>query len=126
MGRSAADTRPVVLVVEDEILIRMNTVDIFEELGFDVVEAGSADEAIIILESRNDIRVLFTDIDMPGSMDGLKLASAVADRWPPIRVIVTSGHVRVRIDEMPSTGVFMGKPYTAKQIRSELSEFCAP
>ena len=71
---------PLVLVVEDEFLVRMNAVFLLEEAGFDVLEAGSADEAIALLEARKDIRIVFTDINMPGSMDGLRLAQAIRDR----------------------------------------------
>eukprot|EP01035_Chromulina_nebulosa_P042709 gene42709-57821_t len=79
-----------VLVVEDEILVRMDIAMSLEAEGFVVLEAANADEAIDILNSRSDIRLMFTDIDMPGSMDGLKLAMAVRDRWPPVKIIVTS------------------------------------
>ena len=84
-------TATAVLIVEDEPLVRFCAVQTVEEAGFAVIEAANADEAIAILESRRDIRVVFTDIHMPGSMDGLKLAHAVRDRWPPIKIIVTSG-----------------------------------
>src|ERR1700757_5128584 len=84
---------PNVLVVEDEMVLRMRAVDIVEDAGFRSVEAVNADEAISILESRSDISLLFTDIQMPGSMDGLKLAHAVHDRWPSIKIILVSGHV---------------------------------
>jgi CheY-like chemotaxis protein len=83
--------RAVILIVEDELLIRLNAVEMVEEAGFEVIEAASADEAIAILEGRLDIAVVFTDIQMPGSMDGLKLAAAVRDRWPPIMIVATSG-----------------------------------
>src|ERR1700683_5360591 len=89
-GQNRAKT-PAILIVEDEALVRLYAVDTVTAAGFDVVEAASADEAIRILESRSDIRVVFTDIQMPGLMDGLKLAQAVRDRWPPIKIIVTSG-----------------------------------
>jgi two-component system, response regulator PdtaR len=112
--------RPVALVVEDEILIRLNAADLFEDLGFEAIEAANADEALAVLESRADVRLLFTDIDMPGSMDGLRLAHAVADRWPPIALIVTSGHVRVRAHEVPEGGLFVGKPYGGAQIKAAL------
>ena len=85
---SAAATRPVVLVVEDEVLIRMNTAEIIEDAGFEVLEAANADEAIALLEARRDIQVIFTDIDMPGSMNGIKLAQAVRGRWPPIKMLL--------------------------------------
>jgi len=85
---------PNVLVVEDEMILRMRAVDIVEDAGFNPVEAVNADQAISILESRSDISLLFTDIQMPGSIDGLKLAHAVHDRWPSIKIILVSGHVR--------------------------------
>ena len=81
-----ASTRQVVLIVEDEALVRMTAVDMIEEAGFEILEAANADEAILLLEARRDITVLFTDIEMPGSMDGLGLAQAVRGRWPPIKI----------------------------------------
>ena len=83
------------LIVEDEFLLRIDAVDMIADAGFEVVEAGNADQAIEILEARRDITVVFTDIQMPGSMDGLKLARAVRGRWPPIKIIATSGHANV-------------------------------
>src|ERR1700742_2781082 len=112
--------RPVVLIVEDQILLRMNAIDMIEEAGFEVVEAGNADEAILILESRTDIRVVFTDIQMPGSMDGLKLAAAVRGRWPPIKIIATSGHYVMRDVDLPADGVFLPKPYTSESVSTLL------
>jgi CheY-like chemotaxis protein len=94
--------RPAVLIVEDAVRS-------IEEAGFEVIEAANADEAIRILENRNDIRVIFTDIHMPGSMDGLKLAHAVRNRWPPIKLIVTSGRSQVGEQELPEGGRFFGK-----------------
>src|SRR5438445_12768244 len=88
------DIPAVVLVVEDEMLLRMRAVDMVEDAGFTSVEAVDADEAVAILESRSDIALLFTDIQMPGSMDGLVLAHAVHDRWPPIQILLVSGQFR--------------------------------
>jgi len=118
--------RPVVLVVEDDFLIRMNAAEMIADAGFDVVEAASADEAIVILEDRLDITVVFTDIQMPGSMDGLKLAAAIRGRWPPIRIIATSGLVDVRQDEIPEGGRFLPKPYSPEQIIRTLRELANP
>jgi CheY-like chemotaxis protein len=118
-------SKPVVLVVEDEPLLRMNAVDIVEEAGFAVIEASNADDAIAILESRDDIRVVFTDIQIPGSMDGLKLAHAVRGRWPPIRIIATSGRVKVSGDDLPDGGRFLGKPYTSSEVARLLAELTA-
>ena len=111
-----------VLIVEDEPLIRMETASVIEDAGFGVYEASSADEAIRILEKHQDILFIFTDVHMPGSMDGLKLAHYVRGRWPPIKIIVTSGRVRVGEEDLPSGGVFFGKPYRPEQITSKLRE----
>jgi two-component system, response regulator PdtaR len=89
------------------------------------VEASDADEAITILEARKDIRTVFTDIDMPGSMDGLKLAHAIRERWPPIELILTSGHFDIRNDEIPERGRFFPKPYRDQEIISALQHFVA-
>jgi CheY-like chemotaxis protein len=117
--------RSVVLIVEDELLLRLNAVDMIEAAGFDVVEAANADEAIAILERRFDITVVFTDIQMPGSMDGLKLARAVRGRWPPIKILATSGHVSVSQDDLPEGGRFVSKPYSPNQITGMLRELIA-
>ena len=101
----------LVLVVEDEFLVRMNAVSLLEEAGFGVLQAGTADEAIAILEARVDIRIVFTDINMPGSMDGLRLAHAIRNRWPPIELVLTSGLMRVRNEDIPERGLFLRKPY---------------
>jgi CheY-like chemotaxis protein len=111
---------PNVLVVEDEMVLRMRAVDIVEDAGFTPVEAVDADEAIAILESRSDIDLLFTDIQMPGSMDGLKLAHAVHDRWPSIKVILVSGQVNPSDAERPADSRFFGKPLGVGQMIREL------
>jgi CheY-like chemotaxis protein len=112
----------VVLIVEDELLLRMNAVDMIVAAGFEVVAAANADEAIEILEARRDITVVFTDIQMPGSMDGLKLARAVRGRWPPIKIVATSGHVGVRPTDLPEGGRFLPKPYNSMQVTDLLRE----
>jgi two-component system, response regulator PdtaR len=109
-----------VLVVEDEPLTRMDVVDQLEESGFKVFEAANADRAIAVLEANPAIRILFTDIDMPGSMDGLKLAAAVRDRWPPIKILVTSGHRTVNIGALPQESRFFSKPYNVNEIASTM------
>jgi two-component system, response regulator PdtaR len=105
-----------VLVVEDEPIVRMDIVDRLEDAGFTIIEAANAAEAIALLEGRTDIQLIFTDIDMPGSMDGLMLAAAVRDRWPPVRIIVTSGHRMVEITDIPDGSVFFSKPYQATEV----------
>src|SRR5947209_916474 len=111
---------PNVLVVEDEMVLRMRAVDIVEDAGFCPVEAVNADEAMSILESRSDISLLFTDIQMPGSMDGLKLAHAVHDRWPAIKIILVSGQVNPSDAERPVDSRFFGKPLSVERMITEL------
>jgi two-component system, response regulator PdtaR len=116
-------TSPIrVLVVEDETFIRMDVVETLSAAGFDILEATNAGEAIQMLERDSDISLIFTDIDMPGSMNGLKLAAAVRDRWPPVRIIATSGHFKVRADDLPVGARFIAKPYQPAQIISAIYE----
>jgi CheY-like chemotaxis protein len=110
----------VVLVVEDEMLLRMRAVDIVEDAGFTSVEAVDADEAVAILESRSDIALLFTDIQMPGSMDGLGLAHAVHARWPPIKIILVSGQLKLADIDIPANSRFFGKPLVSGEMIAEL------
>lgn len=105
-----------VLVVEDEILVRMDTAEHLKDEGFEVAEAANADEAIAVLERNPDIHILFTDIDMPGSMDGLRLSAFVKDRWPPVRIVLTSGHKMVDVVDLPDGGVFYAKPYNHVEV----------
>jgi CheY-like chemotaxis protein len=121
MGR-VESKRPTVLIVEDELLLRMDAVDMVGAAGFEAIEAGTADEAIEILEARPDISVVFTDIQIPGSMDGLKLAGAIRGRWPPIKIVATSGRLHVRETDLPEGGRFLPKPYSSKEITGVLRE----
>ena len=118
-----------VLVVEDEPLIRMNAADLFEDEGFEVVEAATARAALAILEKRNgEVDALFTDVDMSGDMNGLELAGIVYHRWPRIALLITSGVVRVS-GSLPGGGVFLEKPYpssTPVQIIRELIQRVGP
>ena len=91
--------------------------------GFEVFEAANADEAISILETNDAIQVMFTDIDMPGSMDGLKLSAAVRNRWPPVRIVVTSGHRVVTRTDLPEGSLFYPKPYDHAAITTSLRDF---
>jgi two-component system, response regulator PdtaR len=110
----------VILIVEDEFLLRLDAAETIEKAGFGVVQAANADEAIAILQTRSDIHVVFTDIQMPGSMDGLKLASFVRDRWPPIQILATSGLVKVGPEDLPAGSVFLPKPYRGPQVVATL------
>jgi CheY-like chemotaxis protein len=111
--------RPVVLVVEDEILTRMNALEMVKEAGFEAIAACDADEAIRILESRSDIRAVFTDVKMPGSMDGVRLARVV---WPPVALIVTSGQTDGLESDVPIGGKILPKPYKQVQIATMLRQ----
>ena len=112
-----------VLVVEDECLIRMMVVDMLEEAGYVVSEAPHADAAWAILERyQDDIGVLFTDIDMPGSMDGFVLAGRVATAWPRIGLVVTSGGRRMADREVPDSGRFLSKPYRPADLMQVIRE----
>tara|TARA_R110002020_G_scaffold14062_4_gene49953 strand:+ start:3330 stop:3716 length:387 start_codon:yes stop_codon:yes gene_type:complete len=117
--------KTVVLVVEDEALVRMDIVSQLEDEGFIVREANNADAAIVILETDPSVSILFTDIDMPGSMDGLKLSAAVRDRWPPVKIVVTSGHRLVQITDMPDGSVFHAKPYRHADVIASFRELTA-
>nr|WP_145643596.1 response regulator [Neorhizobium alkalisoli] len=103
----------IILVVEDEPLLRLAAVDLVEAAGYDAVAAA---EAVAILEERNDIRIVFTDVDMPRGVDGMRLAAIIRDRWPPIKVIVVSGHIEDPGDRIPAETVFFVKPYREEQI----------
>ena len=109
-----------VLVVEDEVLISNLVAGDLQEAGFTVVVAKSADHAIAILEARQDIHLLFTDIEM-GSMNGLKLAAAVRDRWPPAHIIIASGKLRPL--EIPANALFIAKPYLGKNVVAAMRTF---
>jgi CheY-like chemotaxis protein len=111
-----------ILVVEDETFIRMDVVEMLRAAGFHVLEATNAYEAIQMLERNSDVRVIFTDIDMPGSMNGLKLAAAVRDRWPPVSIIATSGHFEIQAGDLPADARFIPKSYQSAQIISAIRE----
>ena len=111
-----------ILIVEDEALLRMDARDFLEEAGYAVHEAANADEAIKILEANDEIRLVFTDVNMPGSMDGVKLAHFVHRRWPPTKIIVASGHDKIGEDALPGGVAFFRKPYRAMQILSKMRD----
>ncbi len=115
----------IVLVVEDEPMTRFNAICAIEDAGYGVLAARNAEEAILLLEETSDIRIVFTDIDMPGSMDGLKLAAAVRDRWPPIEIIVTSGCAEPTAADLPERSVFFPKPWNAERLTAELRRLVA-
>src|SRR5882757_403207 len=122
MKSGPAPSSPIVLVVEDEMVLRMRAVDIIEDAGYNSIEAVNADEALSILESRSDISLLFTDIQMPGSLDGLKLAHAVHKRWPAIKIILVSGQVNLSDADKPTDSRYFGKPLETAQMIAEIRE----
>ena len=117
--------RPVVLVVEDEALIRLSAVQIVEEAGYEALEAANAEEAIYVLETRPHVSLVFTDVHMPGTMDGVKLAHYIRDRWPPVRLMVASGVAILSERELPSGTGFLRKPYGEKTIIEEMKRLLA-
>lgn len=117
--------QPIVLIVEDEPLIRMITAEGLQDEGFQVLEADSADEAFRILSSRRDVGVVFTDVNMPGTLDGLGLANLVHERWPNLRILVTSGRQRIHTRDLPEHGRYVSKPYRAHDIAHMIGEMTA-
>jgi two-component sensor histidine kinase/ActR/RegA family two-component response regulator len=122
MASDLTTSAPNVLVVEDEMVLRMRAVDIVEDAGFNPIEAVNADEALSILESRSDISLLFTDIQMPGTLDGLKLAHAVYKRWPAIKIILVSGQVNLSDADKPTDSRFFGKPLATEEMVAEIQD----
>lgn len=108
--------KPAVLVVDDEPIIRMYATVLVEDAGYVALEAGTAEEALAILNERDDIRVLFTDVEIPGSLNGIELVEVVRGTWPPIALIVTSGHVQIDPQKLPDRARFFRKPYTESEI----------
>jgi CheY-like chemotaxis protein len=108
--------KTVILVVEDEAIIRMCAVELVTEAGFEVLEAKCADEAISILETRIDVKLVFTDVEMPGTMDGLKLAHYIRNRWPPIKILAASGKTIIQESQFPPGARFFPKPYADRTI----------
>jgi two-component system, response regulator PdtaR len=111
-----------ILVVEDDLIITMWVEEALLAAGYEVVTVSNADQAIAILESDLKISLVFTDIDMPGTMDGLKLAAAVRARWPPVHLVVASGKHRPHKSEMPARTVFLPKPYLGAEILAAFNE----
>lgn len=111
-----AAPRPVILVVEDEPIVRLVARDILEDAGFEVLEADTADEAVGLLDGGAQVEVLFTDVHTPGNIDGLMLARMAGSRWPGLRVAVTSGRARPCEGELPRGVMFVPKPYRADEL----------
>ena len=125
MSASAYRGPPVILVVEDEPLLRMFAADMAEDAGFEVVQAANATEAVDILERRLDIRIVFTDIDMPHGISGIKLAACIRDRWPPIEIIITSGKPFPPETDLPERALFFAKPYRQDEVIAAMRDMAA-
>lgn len=109
-----------ILVVEDDPLILMMALGIIEDEGYIVLKASDADEAMVLLERSSEIGIVFTDIEMPGSIDGLQLATCIRERWPDIKILVTSGGVRLSETSLPPQGQFLRKPYSANDLTAKI------
>jgi two-component system, response regulator PdtaR len=121
MDRDALKSKAI-LVVEDETLIRLWAADLLEENGFSVIEAKDADAALKVLECRPDVNLLFTDVQMPGSLNGMELAREVHARWPRILLVITSGRERPMRSEIPDDGRFVAKPYSAEELLGQVKD----
>ncbi len=122
MAESQIDARPVALVVEDEVLVRMYACELLEEQGFNVLQAATAERALKVMEADPQVRLLFTDIQMPGAFDGMDLARRVHARWPKVRLVITLGQRRPSRAEIPDDGRFLAKPYAAQELISQVND----
>ncbi|PAX09096.1 response regulator [Sphingomonas lenta] len=120
-----AQTPPTVLVVDDEPIIRLDAVAIVEDAGFLALEAADAEEALEMMSAHPDISVLFTDINMPGPLDGLQLARRVHENWPAVHLVITSGRVDPDPDQIPDHGHFVAKPYQPAAVVALLRSLCS-
>ena len=116
--------KPVVLIVEDEAIIRMETVQVVKDAGYAVLDAPNTDKAMIVLESRRDIRAVFTEIRVPGQRNGMELGRTIAERWPLIRLLMTSGTPKA--DDFPADWQYIQKPYDGAQITTALRALVIP
>jgi CheY-like chemotaxis protein len=119
-------SKHVVLVVEDEPLLRLLAAESLVEVGYEVVEAADAGAALKVLQTRGDVELIFTDIHMPGALDGLGLARTVNTRWPRIRLLLTSGRERPSQGAIPEEGRFIEKPYTPSDLLRNVANLLPP
>ncbi len=119
-------SRGAALVIEDQPILRMEAVDLVESAGFEVLEAAGADEAVRLLETRPDIRLVFSDIDPTDGGDGLELAHAIRNRWPPVAIIVVSGKRKPEPHQLPARGLFFPKPYRREAVAAAMHRLVSP
>lgn len=122
----SAEAPPIVLVVEDDVLVRMLACDILTDGGFRTLEAVGAQEALVLIDARPDIVVMFTDVDMPGEINGLGLAHLVTMRAPTMKILVTSGAAAPQAGDLPTGARFVQKPYSPSMLLDLLAEMLAP
>jgi two-component system, response regulator PdtaR len=122
MAQTSDADHPTILVADDDELIRLHASELLEESGYTVVEAASAKEALQVMEARKDVRLLFTDIQMPPGINGLELARQVHKRWPRVLLVITSGQTKPARAEIADDGRFIRKPYLAKDLLRQIGE----
>jgi CheY-like chemotaxis protein len=122
MDRLQVNSKAAILVVENETLTRLWVADLLEENGFTVLEAEDANAALKVLEARPEVRLLFTDVQMPGSLNGMELAREVHARWPHVLLVITSGRERPTRAEIPDDGRFVAKPYSAEELLRQVND----
>ena len=125
MAQFARLTPVTILVVENEAIVLLEFADWLTDNGLTVLTASDADEAITLLDAHPEIEVLMTDINMPGSMDGIRLAHHVRGRWPPLKIVVVSGRLQTQLSELPDGSVFVPKPVARPNLWRELSGLLA-
>jgi DNA-binding NtrC family response regulator len=110
MGQFHRASPATILVVESEDLVLLELADWLRDNGLVALTAHNADDAIALLESHPEIEIMMTDVNMPGSMDGIRLAHHVRDRWPPVKIVIASGRLHTQLDELPDGALFLPKP----------------
>jgi len=120
MTQNISADHPTILVAEDDAFLRLITCELLVDHGYTVVEADNAEAALKVMEQRKDVRLLFTDIQMPPGCNGLELAREVHNRWPNVRLVITSGQVQPARAEIADNGRFIRKPYRAKDLLDQI------
>jgi CheY-like chemotaxis protein len=114
-----------ILVVDDDPILRVHISELLQDAGYQVLEASNTDEALAVLEQHSNIKLLFTDVQMPPGADGIALAEIVQNRWPDVSVLVTSGGLNLSDDDIPDGGEFVSKPYSRKLLLSRIERMIA-